>query len=123
MRASRLGLSPFRSRSAQTVSVVMTTDPRSGSSGRAAVTVRQGQALHGQGGPVGQQGPKQGAGQFYRAFGEAVLSGWKASIVAAKSGGQTRNVSACGIRRTEYLGGPGVGMTPAGAETVAASLG
>jgi hypothetical protein len=50
----------------------------------------QGQIFHGQGGPVGEQGPKQGADQFYHAHGEAVLSGWKASIAAAKSGADKR---------------------------------
>jgi hypothetical protein len=44
----------------------------------------QGQVLHGQGGPVGEQGPKQDADLFYHANGEAVLSGWKGSIVAVK---------------------------------------
>ena len=44
-----------------------------------------GQIFHGQGGPVGQQGPKQDADQFYHAHGEAVLSGWKGSSVAVKS--------------------------------------
>ena len=34
----------------------------------------QGQVLHGQGGPVGQQGPKQNADQLNHAHGEAVLS-------------------------------------------------
>jgi len=33
---------------------------------------------------------KQDADQFYHAHGEAVLSGWKASIVAAQSGGAER---------------------------------
>jgi hypothetical protein len=45
----------------------------------------QGQLFHGQGGPVGQQGSPQDADQLYRAQGEAVPSGWDASIVVAKS--------------------------------------
>ena len=39
---------------------------------------------------IGGQGPKQDADQFYHAHGEAVLSGCKASIVAAKSGADKR---------------------------------
>jgi hypothetical protein len=35
---------------------------------------------------IGEHGPKQNADQLYHAHGEAVLSGWKASIVAAQSG-------------------------------------
>jgi len=45
----------------------------------------QGQVLHGQGSPVGEQCPQQDADQLYHAHGEAVLSGWKGSIVAVKS--------------------------------------
>ena len=55
------------------------------SSGCAAVAVMRGQVLHGQGAPVGEQGPQQDADQLYHAHGEAVLSGWNGSSVAVKS--------------------------------------
>ena len=50
----------------------------------------QGRIPHGQGSPVGLQGPKQNADRLHHAYWETALPGWKASIVAAKSGADTK---------------------------------